>query len=121
MSTLLRRKSALSRGREDVCGEELEDETAATSLGGCLERPLRRGGDPGLLLEREWLPGLEAVLRKDQCRFREALKRIDVSLALDKGEGRADQPADGVHAWKAPPRRRPNRGLHGRVAATPRG
>ncbi len=46
-------------------------------------------GDPGLL-NRAWLPGLEAALRRDQRRFREALKRISEALALDTGELKAE-------------------------------
>ncbi len=42
-------------------------------------------GDPGLL-NGAWLPGFEAVLRRDQRRFPEALKRIEEALALDSGE-----------------------------------
>ncbi len=42
-------------------------------------------GDPGLL-NRAWLPWIEAVLRRDQRRFREALKRIVEALTLDTGE-----------------------------------
>jgi transcriptional regulator with XRE-family HTH domain/tetratricopeptide (TPR) repeat protein len=42
-------------------------------------------GDPGLL-NRAWLPGLEAALRRDQRRLPEALKRINQALALDPGE-----------------------------------
>src|SRR5947199_441656 len=42
-------------------------------------------GDPGLLNEA-WLPWIEAVLRRDQRRFPEALKRIAEALALDPGE-----------------------------------
>ncbi|HEX6903568.1 MAG TPA: helix-turn-helix transcriptional regulator [Thermoanaerobaculia bacterium] len=42
-------------------------------------------GDPGLL-EKAWLPGLEAALRKDQRRFPEALKWIDEALELDRGK-----------------------------------
>jgi transcriptional regulator with XRE-family HTH domain len=42
-------------------------------------------GDPGLL-NRAWLPWIEAVLRRDQRRFLEALKRIAEALALDPGE-----------------------------------
>jgi transcriptional regulator with XRE-family HTH domain len=42
-------------------------------------------GDPGLL-NRAWLPGLEAALRRDQRRFPEALKRIGEALVLDTGE-----------------------------------
>lgn len=45
-------------------------------------------GDPGLL-EKAWLPGLEAALRKAQRRFPEALKRIDEALELDRGKLRA--------------------------------
>lgn len=44
--------------------------------------------DPGYL-EKAWLPGLEAALRKDQRRFPEALKRIDEALTLDRGELKA--------------------------------
>jgi transcriptional regulator with XRE-family HTH domain/tetratricopeptide (TPR) repeat protein len=42
-------------------------------------------GDPGLLNEA-WLPWIEAVLRRGQRRFPEALKRIAEALALDPGE-----------------------------------
>jgi transcriptional regulator with XRE-family HTH domain/tetratricopeptide (TPR) repeat protein len=42
-------------------------------------------GDPGLL-NRAWLPGLEAALWQDQRRFPEALKRISEALLLDTGE-----------------------------------
>jgi tetratricopeptide (TPR) repeat protein len=42
-------------------------------------------GDPGLL-NRAWLPALEAALRRDQRRFAEALERIDEALVLDTGE-----------------------------------
>ncbi len=42
-------------------------------------------GDPGLL-NKAWLPWVEAVLRRDQRRFPEALKRIGEALALDPGE-----------------------------------
>ena len=42
-------------------------------------------GDPGLL-NRTWLPWIEAVLRRDQRRFPEALKRIAEALSLDSGE-----------------------------------
>lgn len=42
-------------------------------------------GDPGLL-NAAWLPVLDASLRRDQRRFREALKRIEEALALDPGE-----------------------------------
>lgn len=45
-------------------------------------------GDPGLL-EKAWLPGLEAALRRAQRRFPEALERINEALALDRGELRA--------------------------------
>ena len=46
-------------------------------------------GDPGFL-NQAWLPGLEAVLRRGQRRFPEALKRIDEALALDPGELRGE-------------------------------
>jgi len=42
-------------------------------------------GDPGLL-NRAWLPWIEAVLRRDQRRFPEALRRIAEALALEPGE-----------------------------------
>jgi transcriptional regulator with XRE-family HTH domain len=42
-------------------------------------------GDPGLL-NRAWLPWIEAVLRRGQRRFQEALKRIGEALALDPGD-----------------------------------
>jgi transcriptional regulator with XRE-family HTH domain len=42
-------------------------------------------GDPGLLNEA-WLPWIEAMLRKGQRRFAEALQRIDEALDLDQGE-----------------------------------
>ena len=42
-------------------------------------------GDPGFL-NRAWLPGLEAALRRAQRRFPEALRRIEEALALDVGE-----------------------------------
>ncbi|HET9209050.1 MAG TPA: helix-turn-helix transcriptional regulator [Thermoanaerobaculia bacterium] len=42
-------------------------------------------GDPGLL-NKAWLPWIEAALRQDQRRFSEALKRIAEALALDPGE-----------------------------------
>ncbi|MFL6232497.1 MAG: helix-turn-helix domain-containing protein [Thermoanaerobaculia bacterium] len=42
-------------------------------------------GDPGLL-NKVWLPWIEAVLRRDQRRFPEALKRIGEALAQDPGE-----------------------------------
>ena len=46
-------------------------------------------GDPGLL-NKAWLPGLEAALRRAQRRFPEALKRISEALALDPGELKAE-------------------------------
>lgn len=46
-------------------------------------------GDPGLL-NRAWVPWIEAALRKDQRKFPMALKRIDEALALDPGELRAE-------------------------------
>jgi transcriptional regulator with XRE-family HTH domain len=46
-------------------------------------------GDPGFLKEA-WLPWIESALRKDQRRFRDALRRIDEALALDSGELRAE-------------------------------
>jgi transcriptional regulator with XRE-family HTH domain len=46
-------------------------------------------GDPGFL-NQVWLPWIEAVLRRDQGRFPEALKRIDEALALDPGELRGE-------------------------------
>ena len=51
---------------------------------------LWEAGDPGDLglLDEAWLPGFEAVLRRDQRRFPEALKRIEEALALDDGEHR---------------------------------
>jgi len=42
-------------------------------------------GDPGVL-NKAWLPWIEAVLRRSQRRFPEALKRIGEALALDPGE-----------------------------------
>jgi tetratricopeptide (TPR) repeat protein len=51
-------------------------------------RKLWEAGEPGDqgLLNKAWLPGLEAALRRDQRRFRDALKRISEALALDAGE-----------------------------------
>ncbi|HEY2292497.1 MAG TPA: helix-turn-helix domain-containing protein [Thermoanaerobaculia bacterium] len=46
-------------------------------------------GDPGLL-NRAWLPWIEAVLRRGQRRFPEALKRIEEALMLDAGELRSE-------------------------------
>ncbi|MFL6264293.1 MAG: helix-turn-helix domain-containing protein [Thermoanaerobaculia bacterium] len=46
-------------------------------------------GDPGLL-NKVWLPWIEAVLQKDQRKFHRALKRINEALALDPGELRAE-------------------------------
>lgn len=42
-------------------------------------------GDPGLL-EKAWLPWIEAALCMDQRRFSDGLKRIDEALALDRGD-----------------------------------
>src|SRR5436309_35375 len=46
-------------------------------------------GDPGLL-SKAWLPWIEAVLRRGQRRFPEALRRIEEALALDAGELRRE-------------------------------
>jgi tetratricopeptide (TPR) repeat protein/transcriptional regulator with XRE-family HTH domain len=46
-------------------------------------------GDPGLL-NRAWLPWIEAVLRRDQRRFPGALKRIGEALEFDGGELRGE-------------------------------
>jgi transcriptional regulator with XRE-family HTH domain len=46
-------------------------------------------GDPGIL-NRAWLPWIEAALRRDQRRFPEALKRIDEALTFDQGELRGE-------------------------------
>jgi transcriptional regulator with XRE-family HTH domain/tetratricopeptide (TPR) repeat protein len=46
-------------------------------------------GDPGLL-NKAWLPWIEATLRRDQRRFPEALRRISEALTLDPGELRGE-------------------------------
>jgi tetratricopeptide (TPR) repeat protein len=46
-------------------------------------------GDSGLV-NRAWLPWIEAALRRDQRRFTEALNRIDEALTLDSGELRGE-------------------------------
>jgi transcriptional regulator with XRE-family HTH domain len=55
-------------------------------------RKLWEAGEPGDqgLLNRAWLPGLEAALRRDQRQFHEALKRINEAIALDPGELRGE-------------------------------
>lgn len=47
------------------------------------------GSDPGHL-NAGLVPALDAVLRRDQRRFRESLKRIDEALAADRGDLRAE-------------------------------
>ncbi|HEY2295170.1 MAG TPA: helix-turn-helix transcriptional regulator, partial [Thermoanaerobaculia bacterium] len=70
-----------------VCNDLPGAETAMVRA-----RKLWEAGDPGDpgLLNRAWLPGLEAALRRDQRRFQEALKRISEALMLDTGELRGE-------------------------------